>query len=87
MAGLCEGGNEPRGSLKASPTPKVAQQFCFNWLRENPGKTPTGNLSNQDLIPDPLVSRSDLVTGLLFDASEEEEESCFRVGQQCDVPV
>ncbi|KAJ4442997.1 hypothetical protein ANN_04645 [Periplaneta americana] len=58
MAGLCEGGNEPPGSLKARSSAKSYPAFVLNGLRENPGE----NLNqltrlNQDLNPDPLVSR------------------------------
>ncbi|KAJ4451111.1 hypothetical protein ANN_02551 [Periplaneta americana] len=46
MAGLCEGGNEPPGSLKASNTESYPA-FARIGLRENPGK----NL-NQVTCPD-----------------------------------
>ncbi|KAJ4445982.1 hypothetical protein ANN_12668 [Periplaneta americana] len=72
MAGLCEGGNEPPGSLKASDNAgemspgssiKSYPVFARIGLRENPGK----NLNqvtcpDRDLNPDHLVSRPDALT-------------------------
>ncbi|KAJ4436104.1 hypothetical protein ANN_18731 [Periplaneta americana] len=62
MAGLCEGGNESPGSLKASNTESYPA-FARIGLRENPGK----NLNqvtcpDQDSNPGHLVSRPDALT-------------------------
>ncbi|KAJ4425644.1 hypothetical protein ANN_27840 [Periplaneta americana] len=62
MAGLCEGGNEPPGSLKASNTESYPA-FAPIGLRENPGK----NLNqvtcpDRDSNPGHLVSQPDALT-------------------------
>ncbi|KAJ4428549.1 hypothetical protein ANN_24593 [Periplaneta americana] len=72
MAGLCEGGNEPPGSLKASDnademslgsSTESYPAFARIGLRENPGK----NLNqvtcpDRDLNPGHLVSRPEALT-------------------------
>ncbi|KAJ4435569.1 hypothetical protein ANN_18185 [Periplaneta americana] len=70
LAGLCEGGNEPPGSLKASdnagemsPGSESYPAFTRIGLRENPGK----NLNqvtcpNRDSNPGHLVSQPDVLT-------------------------
>ncbi|KAJ4439116.1 hypothetical protein ANN_15073 [Periplaneta americana] len=64
MAGLCEGGNEPPGSLKViSKEHRKLPSICSLWLRENPGK----NLNqvtcpDRDSNPSHLVSRPDALT-------------------------
>ncbi|KAJ4442706.1 hypothetical protein ANN_04295 [Periplaneta americana] len=69
MADLCEGGNEPPGSLRASNEMSPGSRaesypaFSLTELRKNYGK----NLNqvtcpNQDLNPAPLVSRSGRLT-------------------------
>ncbi|KAJ4446215.1 hypothetical protein ANN_12909 [Periplaneta americana] len=63
MAGLCEGGNEPTGSLKAICNTESYPAFAHIGLRENPG-----NNLNQVTCPDSesnpghLVSRPDALT-------------------------
>ncbi|KAJ4445718.1 hypothetical protein ANN_12403 [Periplaneta americana] len=71
MAGLCQGGNEPQGSLKASDNAGEMSQgsstdsypaFARKGLRENPGK----NLNqvtcpNRESNPGHLVSRPDVL--------------------------
>ncbi|KAJ4447140.1 hypothetical protein ANN_09141 [Periplaneta americana] len=62
MAGLCEGGNEPPGSLKACNTESYPA-FARIGLRENPGK----NLNqvtcpDRDSNPGHLVSRPDALS-------------------------
>ncbi|KAJ4445967.1 hypothetical protein ANN_12653, partial [Periplaneta americana] len=62
MVGLCEGGNEPPGSLKASNTESYPA-FARIGLRENPGK----NLNqvtcpDRDSNPGHLVSQPDALT-------------------------
>ncbi|KAJ4438923.1 hypothetical protein ANN_14877 [Periplaneta americana] len=62
MAGLCEGGNEPPGSLTASNTESYPA-FARIGLRENPGK----NLNqvtcpDRDSNPGHLVSQPDALT-------------------------
>ncbi|KAJ4449198.1 hypothetical protein ANN_00595 [Periplaneta americana] len=54
MAGLCEGGNEPAGSLKAICNTESYPAFARIGLRENPGKKPqAGNLPRPGFEPGP----------------------------------
>ncbi|KAJ4433810.1 hypothetical protein ANN_16122 [Periplaneta americana] len=63
MAGLCEGGNELSGSLKAICNTESYPAFARIGLRENPGKTlKQVNCPDQDSNPGHLVSRPDALT-------------------------
>ncbi|KAJ4445840.1 hypothetical protein ANN_12525 [Periplaneta americana] len=63
MASLCEGGNEPPGSLKAISNTESYPAFARIGLRENPGKNLNQvTCSEQDSNPGHLVSRPDALT-------------------------
>ncbi|KAJ4445617.1 hypothetical protein ANN_12299 [Periplaneta americana] len=86
MAGLCEGGNEPPGSLKASNTESYPA-FARIGLRENPGK----NLNqitcpDRDSNPGHLVSQPDALTvtpqepvATEISGFDNADNNCYRV--------